>query len=205
MARPAGVIRADAQALQDRENQDSNFRQLRQLEDQAFAATLGRLKDQFGATITGFDTSRRLENQHFGSLLREQARLFSGMQQSTQDTLTALSGGDSYGVISPQPVSQFSEKAEYFLMVFVRGKNTLRDVRVEMKEGSPIAPPFDLKEYLSGKLRKSVNLGAVSTTYSQPTGWVVTPTQTGQHLLLLDLVTYQADNREDGHPLQQNK
>ena len=123
----------------------------------------------------GFDTSRRLENQHFGSLLREQTRLFSGMQQSTQDTLNALTGGDSYGVISPLLVSESSERAEEDLMISVRGKNTLWDVRVEMKEGTPVDVPFDVKEYLSGKLRKSVNLGAVSTTYSQPTGWVVTP------------------------------
>jgi hypothetical protein len=168
--------RADAQALQDRENQDNNFRLLRQREEQQFAATLGGLKDQFSATISGFDTSRRLENQLFGSLLREQTRLFSGMQQSTQDTLNALTGGDSYGVISPLLMSESSGKAEYDLMISVRGKNTLWDVRVEMKEGSPIDPQFGIKEYLSGKLRKSVNLGAVSTTYSQPTGWVVTPT-----------------------------
>ena len=169
--------RADAQLLQDRKNQDDNFRLLRRQEEQEFAATLGGLKDQFSATISGFDTSRRLENQHFGSLLHEQTRLFSGMQQSTQDTLNALTGGDSYGVISPLLVSQSSEKAEYDLMISVRGKNTLWDVRVEMEEG-PLDAHYEgshIKEYFSGKLRRSVNLGAVSTTYSQPIGWVVTP------------------------------
>ena len=171
----ADRARADALALKDRDNQDGNFRQLRQQEDREFAATLGRRQDQFSATINGFDTSRRLENQHFGSLLHEQTRLFSG-QHNTQDTLNALTGGDSYGVISPLLLSQSSEKAEYSLMISVRGKDTLWDVRVEMKEGSPIEVPFDVKGYLSGTLRRFINLGAVSTTYSQPTGWVVTPT-----------------------------
>jgi hypothetical protein len=167
--------RADAQALQDRKKQDDNFRQLRQQEDREFVATLDGLKSQFQATIGGFETSRRLESQHFGSLLREQTRLFSGMQRSTQDTLNALTGGDSYGVIFPLPVAGSGDKAEYRLTITVRGKDTLWDVRVEMKEG-PINAQYEashINEYFSGL--RSVNLGAVSTTYSQPTGFVVTP------------------------------
>jgi hypothetical protein len=169
--------RADAQVLQDRRAQDDNFRQLREQEGQEFEATLAGLKNQFSATISGFDTSRRLENQHFGSLLREQTRLFSGMQRSAQDTLNALTGGDSYGVIFPLLVAGSGEPAEDRLMITVRGKNALWDVRVDMKEG-PIDAQYEashVNEYFSGKLWSSVNLGAVSTTYAQPTGFVVTP------------------------------
>jgi hypothetical protein len=67
-----------------------SFKQLRQQEDRAFIATLG-----------GFDNSRRLESQHFGSLLNKQAQLFSGMQQNTRDTMNALTGGDSYVTAAP--------------------------------------------------------------------------------------------------------
>jgi hypothetical protein len=94
-----------------------------------------------------------------------------------QAILDSMTGGNSYDVIMPALVFEGPDKAELPLMITVRGKNALWDVRVEMAEG-----PLDVRyeashsvDYFAGKLRTSANLGTVSTTYMRPTGLLIRP------------------------------
>jgi hypothetical protein len=133
-------------------------------------------KDQFTITMGNFAQSNRRENTHFESLLREEGHIFSSMQSSEHDTLGALTGGDSYDVLVPTSTGAGPEKASFPLMIAIRGKYTMWDVRIEMKQG-PINPEYDashVAEYFANGWT-SVDLGAVSTTYMRPTNFVIHP------------------------------
>jgi len=164
----------------DRDEHDLEQAHARCEQLQSFQAIETSSQSQFQSTMREYANAEKAENRHFEQLLREEGRVFNGMQRNTRDTLDALTGGNSYTAIMPLLVTSDANNAELPLMVSVSGKNTLYDVTIEMQDG-----PLDMqaaqymathiKEYLEGKVRRSVHLPAISTTYSQPIGLTIHP------------------------------
>lgn len=106
--------------------------------------------------------------------------ILDGIKQETNATLDALTGGDSYTVITPLFITNEPDNAELPLLVSVAGKNNMFEVSIEMQNG-----PLDLisahymvthiKEYLEGKVRPSFHFNSISNTHGEPLGAVIHP------------------------------
>lgn len=106
--------------------------------------------------------------------------ILNGIRQETSTTLDALTGGDSYTVVTPLLITNEPDNAELPLLVSVAGKNNLFEVSIEMQDG-----PLDLnsahymvahiKEYLEGKVRPTFHFNSISNTHGESLGAVIHP------------------------------
>jgi hypothetical protein len=129
--------------------------------------------------IKVIEADRAKQDSDHRAEMVEQQKEFGKTLRGLKDTEDALTGGDSYDVITPIPVFSPNERPKFVLMISVRGKNPLWDVVIEMEEG-PINTQYEashVAEYFAGKLRTTVKLGAVSTTYMRPIGIVIHPSK----------------------------
>ena len=124
-----------------------------------------------GLTLTEL-WSIRLDGRERDS---EQAFAQCKQQQSFEEVISGLTGGDSYLFISlapPFPANAY-EPGEVGLMAMANGNYTLWDVHVDWEE-----TPDPLDYWKAGKPPQSINLGTVSHTYAFPIGLIIHPDPT---------------------------